>query len=159
MATCSYISAKAVIVSLFNLSLLPLMVVAEYSSSSLLKKPIGAALGATCSYILTMALILSLSLINHFHPLWWWLGILCPHCIVDILTQLLGSLVASTGLHLSVCLWMLIVATGLAPLTWLGTPKVSNHVQLTWLGTPKVSNHVPLTWLGKPCPTHLAKHT
>jgi hypothetical protein len=37
--------------------------------------------------------------------------------------QLLGSLVASTGLHLSVCLWMVIVAACLAPLTWLGTPK------------------------------------
>lgn len=42
---------------------------------------------------------------------------------IVLIAQLLGSLVASTGLQLSVCLWMVIVAASLAPLTWLGTPK------------------------------------
>jgi hypothetical protein len=45
--------------------------------------------------------------------------------------QLLGSMVASAGLHLSVCLWMVIVAASLAPLTWLGTPKGFTHPNQT----------------------------
>lgn len=42
---------------------------------------------------------------------------------IVLIAQLVGSLVSSVGLHLSVCLWMVIVAACLTPLTWLGTPK------------------------------------
>ena len=42
---------------------------------------------------------------------------------IVLIAELLGSLVASIGLHLSLCSWMVIVACGLTPLTWMGTPK------------------------------------
>ena len=42
---------------------------------------------------------------------------------IVLISQLLGSLVAAAGLHLTLCSWMVIVATGLTPLTWMGTPK------------------------------------
>ena len=43
---------------------------------------------------------------------------------IVLISQLLGSLVADLGLHLDLCSWMVVVAVGLTPLTWLGTPKV-----------------------------------
>ena len=44
---------------------------------------------------------------------------------IVLISQLLGSLVAiATGLQLDLCSWMVVVAVGLTPLTWLGTPKV-----------------------------------
>ena len=43
---------------------------------------------------------------------------------IVLISQLLGSLLASLfGFDLSLCLWMVIVAASLTPLTWLGTPK------------------------------------
>ena len=43
---------------------------------------------------------------------------------IVLISELLGSLIhQSLGLHLSLCSWMLIVAAGLTPLTWMGTPK------------------------------------
>ena len=42
---------------------------------------------------------------------------------IVLIAQLLGSLLASAGLELSLCLWMVIVAGCLTPLTWMGTPK------------------------------------
>jgi len=42
---------------------------------------------------------------------------------IVLIAQLLGSLLASAGLELSLCLWMVIVAACLTPLTWMGTPK------------------------------------
>ena len=42
---------------------------------------------------------------------------------IVLIAQLLGSLVASVGFSLSLCLWMVIVAVCLMPLTWMGTPK------------------------------------
>ena len=43
---------------------------------------------------------------------------------IVLISQLLGSLVVDLGLHLDLCSWMVVVAVGLTPLTWLGTPKV-----------------------------------
>lgn len=43
---------------------------------------------------------------------------------IVLIAQLLGSLLSTwLDIHLSLCLWMLIVAAGLTPMTWLGTPK------------------------------------
>jgi hypothetical protein len=48
--------------------------------------------------------------------------------------QLLGSLMHSLGVDLTLCQWMAIVAVSLIPLTWLGTPKdfwsvkIENHL-------------------------------
>ena len=42
---------------------------------------------------------------------------------IVLIAQLLGSLVGAAGFHLSLCVWMVIVAAGLTPLTWMGTPK------------------------------------
>ena len=42
---------------------------------------------------------------------------------IVLIAQLLGSLLAAAGLELSLCLWMVIVAACLTPLTWMGTPK------------------------------------
>jgi len=42
---------------------------------------------------------------------------------IVLIAQLLGSLVSAAGFHMSTCLWMTIVAAGLTPLTWAGTPK------------------------------------
>jgi len=43
---------------------------------------------------------------------------------IVLISQLLGSLVhEATGLQLTLCSWMVIAATGLTPLTWMGTPK------------------------------------
>jgi len=42
---------------------------------------------------------------------------------IVLISDLLKSLVANAGLDLSLCLWMVIVAAGLTPLTWAGTPK------------------------------------
>ena len=42
---------------------------------------------------------------------------------IVLIAQLLGSLVGAAGFQLSLCVWMVIVAVGLTPLTWMGTPK------------------------------------
>jgi len=42
---------------------------------------------------------------------------------IVLISQLLGSLLAAAGLELSLCMWMVIVAVCLTPLTWMGTPK------------------------------------
>ena len=42
---------------------------------------------------------------------------------IVLISQLLGSLLEAAGLHLSLCVWMVIVAVILIPLTWMGTPK------------------------------------
>jgi len=42
---------------------------------------------------------------------------------IVLIAQLLGSLISAAGLHLSLCVWMVIVAAALTPLTWMGTPK------------------------------------
>jgi len=42
---------------------------------------------------------------------------------IVLIAQLFGSLMSAAGVHLSLCVWMLIVAAVLTPLTWLGTPK------------------------------------
>ena len=42
---------------------------------------------------------------------------------IVLIAQLLGSLIAAAGFQLSLCVWMVIVAAGLTPLTWMGTPK------------------------------------
>merc|ERR1712080_659968 len=42
---------------------------------------------------------------------------------IVLISQLLGSLLANAGLSLSLCVWMVIVAAVLTPLTWAGTPK------------------------------------
>ena len=42
---------------------------------------------------------------------------------IVLISQLTGSLMAGAGLHLDLCTWMVIVAAGLTPLTWMGTPK------------------------------------
>ena len=42
---------------------------------------------------------------------------------IVLISQLLSSLCEAAGFHLSLCVWMVIVAGGLTPLTWMGTPK------------------------------------
>jgi len=42
---------------------------------------------------------------------------------IVLIAELLGSLMASVGLKFSLCVWMVIVAACLIPLTWMGTPK------------------------------------
>ena len=42
---------------------------------------------------------------------------------IVLIAQLLGSLIGSAGFSLSLCVWMVIVAVCLTPLTWMGTPK------------------------------------
>ena len=42
---------------------------------------------------------------------------------IVLIAQLLGSLAAAAGFDLSLCMWMVIVAACLTPLTWMGTPK------------------------------------
>merc|ERR1712013_344454 len=42
---------------------------------------------------------------------------------IVLIAQLLGSIVAAAGFDLSLCMWMVIVAACLTPLTWMGTPK------------------------------------
>jgi len=42
---------------------------------------------------------------------------------IVLIADLLGSLLKPAGLDLSLCVWMVIVALGLIPLTWAGTPK------------------------------------
>jgi len=42
---------------------------------------------------------------------------------IVLIAQLLGSMVAAAGFDLSLCMWMVIVAACLTPLTWMGTPK------------------------------------
>ena len=42
---------------------------------------------------------------------------------IVLIAQLLGSLAGSAGFSLSLCVWMVIVAVGLTPMTWMGTPK------------------------------------
>lgn len=43
---------------------------------------------------------------------------------IVLIAQLLGSILSTwAGLHLTLCLWMVIVAAFLTPLTWMGTPK------------------------------------
>ena len=42
---------------------------------------------------------------------------------IVLISQLVRSLADSVDLHLSLCVWMVVVAGLLIPLTWLGTPK------------------------------------
>ena len=42
---------------------------------------------------------------------------------IVLISQLLQSLLQAAGFELSLCVWMVIVAGGLTPLTWMGTPK------------------------------------
>ena len=42
---------------------------------------------------------------------------------IVLIAELLGSLMVSVGLKFSLCIWMVIVAVCLIPLTWMGTPK------------------------------------
>ena len=42
---------------------------------------------------------------------------------IVLISQLLQSLFQAAGFDLSLCVWMVIVAGGLTPLTWMGTPK------------------------------------
>ena len=42
---------------------------------------------------------------------------------IVLIAQLTKSLLLSAGLDLSLCIWMVIVAGTLTPLTWMGTPK------------------------------------
>ena len=42
---------------------------------------------------------------------------------IVLISQLLQSLFLAAGFKLSLCIWMVIVAGGLTPLTWMGTPK------------------------------------
>ena len=42
---------------------------------------------------------------------------------IVLISQLLQSLFVAAGFELSLCVWMVIVAGGLTPLTWMGTPK------------------------------------
>ena len=42
---------------------------------------------------------------------------------IVLISQLLKSLFEAAGIDLSLCIWMVIVAGGLTPLTWMGTPK------------------------------------
>ena len=42
---------------------------------------------------------------------------------IVLIAQLLGSLIGAAGFSLSLCMWMVIVAAGLTPMTWMGTPK------------------------------------
>ena len=47
---------------------------------------------------------------------------------IVLISQLLSSLMAGVGVQLTLCQWMVLVAAGLTPLTWMGTPKVSKHI-------------------------------
>ena len=47
---------------------------------------------------------------------------------IVLISQLLSSLMAGVGVQLTLCQWMVLVAAGLTPLTWMGTPKVSEHI-------------------------------
>merc|ERR1711892_819034 len=42
---------------------------------------------------------------------------------IVLIAQLLGSLVGAAGYSMSLCVWMVIVAAMLTPMTWMGTPK------------------------------------
>merc|ERR1739838_973393 len=42
---------------------------------------------------------------------------------IVLIAQLLGSLVSAAGYSMSLCVWMVIVAAMLTPMTWMGTPK------------------------------------
>jgi len=42
---------------------------------------------------------------------------------IVLISQFTGSLVEAAGFKLGLCNWMVIVAIGLIPLTWMGTPK------------------------------------
>ena len=42
---------------------------------------------------------------------------------IVLIAQLLQSLFLAAGYSLSLCIWMVIVAGALTPLTWMGTPK------------------------------------
>jgi len=42
---------------------------------------------------------------------------------IVLIAQFTGSLFAAAGVHLHLCLWMVICAVGLIPMTWMGTPK------------------------------------
>ena len=55
---------------------------------------------------------------------------LLEYCLAVLTVQLLGSLVSAVGLNLSVCVWMVIVAASLTPLTWLGTPKATTTLNI-----------------------------
>ena len=50
---------------------------------------------------------------------------------IVLISQLLSSLMAGVGVQLTLCQWMVLVAAGLTPLTWMGTPKVSKHIYLS----------------------------
>ena len=49
---------------------------------------------------------------------------------IVLISQLLSSLMAGVGVQLTLCQWMVLVAAGLTPLTWMGTPKVSKHIYI-----------------------------
>ena len=60
--------------------------------------------------------------------------VLCTVCIcltlygagcvfIVLISQLVGSLMGAVGVDFTLCLWMLIVALALTPLTWMGSPK------------------------------------
>jgi len=42
---------------------------------------------------------------------------------IVLIAQLLRSMISAAGFDLSLCIWMVIVAACLTPLTWMGTPK------------------------------------
>jgi len=42
---------------------------------------------------------------------------------IVLIAQLLSGVMASAGVHLSTCMWMVVSAAILTPLTWFGTPK------------------------------------
>ena len=60
--------------------------------------------------------------------------VLCTVCIcltlygagcvfIVLIGDLVRSLFVSVGVEWNLCIWMLIVAAAMTPLTWLGTPK------------------------------------
>jgi vesicular inhibitory amino acid transporter len=42
---------------------------------------------------------------------------------IVLIAQLLGSMMGTLGIHMTLCYWMVVVTLGLIPLTWAGTPK------------------------------------
>jgi vesicular inhibitory amino acid transporter len=42
---------------------------------------------------------------------------------IVLISQLLSGIMAAVNVHLTICMWMVVTATILTPLTWFGTPK------------------------------------
>lgn len=42
---------------------------------------------------------------------------------IVLISQLLSGIMATAGVHLTICVWMVVTAAVLTPLTWFGTPK------------------------------------